>query len=623
MSTVRVVPANDGSWKVAGARTIPTGVRIERRAPPTESEAGSEARMAGNAVFGTPPPTRVRAGSPMAPPSAHVPSRAALRAVLHRLACPSCQTVGKLVLNGTHGTRRSARCTFQKAGGRICGRNWAGLPLATAVEVAWSDLQAEVSSEKEDEAGEAEPEDGSDIGKETDMAAPSIRPRALSLETDLMETPEAVTLAGQVTVLMATLGRSQEMQLKSQVMLGRAQEMQSELQGLLNAERERADKLAASLRGVEEKLKQHIQDTMSPGGEVAVRPPKEVQEARPSFADILKQQQSGANAQAQASASAQAQLQARARYPVQTLDLMRRELQKIGALPPARETPTWRMVTATYFQNLSRCPVGKLRAIIRSAVHHDAAIAASFIGRNVVEILCTRNWTTRLTAFLETMGAKALLDYQPTSEPAGPGRQARNTAGNNAACIARWKRELSSCPGRARSWYQASLDKVQEEGSEPQEAADSPEGSSIVEPEAVEADVPHGADEVACRNGDRGAETFGPTNEDGLMGPHIAEAESETARGSSSPTLDITTSGHPHIVSSPNTTGTADSSDDSENGPFDPDEALASALSSELDDPSNTAVGCQTNDTCDWADGCELVEAPPQVASRKSGPPTN
>jgi hypothetical protein len=100
---------------------------------------------------------------------AHVTSGAALRAVFHRLPCPSCQTVGKLVLNSTNGTRRSARCTFQKAGGRICGRNWTGLLLATAVENAWKELQAEVSSEKEDEAEDTEHEDGSDTGNEASM----------------------------------------------------------------------------------------------------------------------------------------------------------------------------------------------------------------------------------------------------------------------------------------------------------------------------------------------------------------------------------------------------------------------------------------------------------------------
>jgi hypothetical protein len=85
MSTVRVIPTNDGSWNVAGARMIPTGVRIERRALSTEKETGSAESMAGNSVFGTPPATRVRAGLPMAPRSAQVPSRAVLRAVLHSL----------------------------------------------------------------------------------------------------------------------------------------------------------------------------------------------------------------------------------------------------------------------------------------------------------------------------------------------------------------------------------------------------------------------------------------------------------------------------------------------------------------------------------------------------------
>jgi hypothetical protein len=223
------------------------------------------------------------------------------------------------------------------------------------------------------------------------------------------------------------------------------------------------------------------------------------------------------------------------------------------------ETPNWRMVTATYFQNLSRCLMGKLRAIIRNAVHHDAAIAASFIGRNVVEILCTRNWSTRLTAFLGTMGGKALPDNKPTSESAGPGPQARSTVGNNAACIARWKRELSSCPGLARSRYQSSLDKVQEEGSEPQEAADGHEEDSNVEPVAVEEEVPHDDDTVASSTDDGDVdETVGPTNKDGPTGPGSAEEEYETASAIPSPALYHTTSGHSHTAGSPNTTGTAD-----------------------------------------------------------------
>jgi hypothetical protein len=146
-----------------------------------------------------------------------------------------------------------------------------------------------------------------------------------------------------------------------------------------------------ALREVKENLQLYQQETTNPGSASAVLLLEKLPEPRMPFADIMKQQQGAAKAQAQAPANVQAQSHARATCPVQALQLMRRELQKIGALPPARETPAWKMVTANYFQTLSRCPVGKLRAIIRSAVHHDAAIAASFIGRNVVEVLCTRS----------------------------------------------------------------------------------------------------------------------------------------------------------------------------------------------------------------------------------------
>jgi hypothetical protein len=55
-----------------------------------------------------------------------------------------------MVMNGTHGNRRSVICKATRAGGRVCGRSWAGLALAKSVDMAWKALPEEMAAEQDD-----------------------------------------------------------------------------------------------------------------------------------------------------------------------------------------------------------------------------------------------------------------------------------------------------------------------------------------------------------------------------------------------------------------------------------------------------------------------------------------
>jgi hypothetical protein len=430
-TAVRVVPAPDGSWGVAGspitraqhARLDQSGVRRD------------------SAVFFTPPCTRKSAAELTVPPSAHVPSRVGLSVTMHKLACPSCRVTGQLVLNGTHGIRRSVKCKAPKPGGRVCGRNWAGKALAQAVEVAWNDIQEDMLAEQEDPEVADIDSDGDEKGlSEDDGADPggAPRPRTTAGRDVLPET--GYVMQGYIDQL-AAMNVNLE---RSQTLLARSQEMQADLQGLLTAERRRADQLAAALSEAQEELRHKISIPNAEQAQVT-QPAVPAQVQRPSFAAIVRRQQ---------------QEKSQAVRPTEKNNLhenMRTELRRIGAITAPPSAPTWRGMTAVYFRNLNRCPVGQLRAIIRSAVHRDAAIGLSFIGRNVAEILCARNRTTDLTQFLESMGAKPMPDYRPDVENTAVGR-GTDQAGNRNACLARWGRELETCPVRARTWYQECID---------------------------------------------------------------------------------------------------------------------------------------------------------------------
>jgi hypothetical protein len=119
-------------------------------------------------------------------------------------------------------------------------------------------------------------------------------------------------------------------------------------------------------------------DTQQP---IRVNPP--TVERIVSFADIVVQH-----------------TQERVLIPPNSEDELNEEMRKIRAIEPARTTPRWRSIKAVYFRNLRRCPIGKLRAIIRTAVHQDAANSISLLGRNVMEIFCTRNRVTIFSRFL-------------------------------------------------------------------------------------------------------------------------------------------------------------------------------------------------------------------------------
>jgi hypothetical protein len=206
----------------------------------------------GVSVFETPPRSRLLEAM-SAPPSAHVPSRVGLRTVLHKLCCPTCGVAGKLVMNGSHGTRRIVRCKAAQTGGRVRGRSWTGLALAKAVDVAWNLLQDEMAAEQE-EIAEAEQKEASDGSKEMEGEA-----LVASSNPQLTQTrhPEWIAeeleiadggLVGQIALLNDNLSRSQEL-------LARAQNIHEELQRLLTAERQRSDQLAEALRVADSKLR--------------------------------------------------------------------------------------------------------------------------------------------------------------------------------------------------------------------------------------------------------------------------------------------------------------------------------------------------------------------------------
>jgi hypothetical protein len=431
MSTVRAVPAPDGAWRVAGAPMT--------RSPMVRSVYCDGRR--GVSVFETPPRSRMLAAEMMAPPSAHLPSRVGLRTVLHKLCCPTCGVAGKLVMNGSHGTRRSVRCKAVQTGGRVCGRSWTGLALAKAVDVAWNLLQDEMAAEQEGlaEVEQKEASDGSEEMEGEALVASSnphlTQTRHPEWIAEALDTADG-GLIGQIAILNDNLSRSQEL-------LARAQNMQEELQRLLTAERQRSTQLAEALRVADSRLRANetlvtVADPPTSNVEPTAEPPVQ----RPSFSEIVRRQQ-------QRHQTVQLNV---------SEEILRAELRRIGAIAPPSTTPLWRGVTAVYFRNLQRCPVGQLRAIIRSAVHQDAAIGISFIGRNVAEILCTKNRVPSLTRFLEAMGAKPMLDYRPDTD--GTTGRGSMHEGNLSACIGRWKRELATCPPRARIWYNERIETV-------------------------------------------------------------------------------------------------------------------------------------------------------------------
>jgi hypothetical protein len=430
-AVVRAIPADDGSWRVAGA-------------PLTRSQRARSVRGDGErvvSVFETPPTARTRlvAAEPTLPPSVHVPSRAGLRAVLHQLMCPSCGEVGQMVMNGTHGTRRSVRCKATRAGGRVCGRSWAGLALAKSVDMAWKTLQEEMATEQDaclsDEDGsdggatDGFVEDGECGDRDTAVEFPHPAPRVVPTERLVPESPTE-DLFDQLSALNNNLARTQEL-------LAKALDIQAALQENFQTERNRADQLAELLRIAENKLSQGQGPIVSPAtsGPVATFATPVLNPPKPSFADAVRHRVATDQPET---------------HPG---EFMRNELRRIGAIAPIPGTPQWRSVTSLYFRNIMRCPVGQLRAILRGAVHHDAAIAVSFIGRNVVEILCTKNRASSLINFLEAMSAKVMPDFKPEAESSERGRNGHSTTSNRTACLLRWRKELKTCPVRARAWY--------------------------------------------------------------------------------------------------------------------------------------------------------------------------
>jgi hypothetical protein len=436
-AVVRAIPADDGSWRVAGA-------------PLTRSQRARSVRGDGErvvSVFETPPTARTRmvAAEPTLPHSAHVPSRAGLRAVLHQLMCPSCGEVGRMVMNGTHGARRSVRCKATRAGGRVCGRSWAGLALAKSVDMAWKTLKEEMAAEQDeclsdDLDSDGEDPDGSvangDCGnRDVIVEHPHPVPRTVATERVGLEgTTES--LADQLSALNKNLARTQEL-------LSKALDIQAALQENFQTERNRADQLAESLRIAKNELSKYQGPIVGPGTPVPAETPVTLvlNPPRKTFADAVRHRMTTAQPETHSE------------------ELMRNELRRIGAIAPIPGTPQWRSVTPIYFRNIMRCPVGQLRAIIRSAVHHDAAIAVSFIGRNVAEILCTRNRGPSLIRFLEAMSAKVIPDFKPEAESAERGSR-NNPASNRTACILRWEKEIKTCPARARLWYTTRLAEV-------------------------------------------------------------------------------------------------------------------------------------------------------------------
>jgi hypothetical protein len=436
-AVVRAIPADDGSWRIAGA-------------PLTRSQRARSVRGDGErvvSVFETPPTARTRmvAAEPIMPPSVHVPSRAGLRAVLHQLMCPSCGEVGQMVMNGTHGTRRSVRCKATRAGGRVCGRSWAGLALAKSVDMAWKTLQEAMAAEQDECLSDDLGSDGGDPDGFVANGECGNRDVAVSFPHPVLRTVETKqigldstteSLADQLSSLNKNLARTHEL-------LAKALDIQAALQENFQKERNRADQLAESLRIAENELGKCQGPTTSSGTAVPSMNPATIvpDPPRKTFADAVRHRVPPAHPE-----------------PLPE-EFMRNELRRIGAIAPIPGTPQWRSVTPLYFRNIMRCPVGQLRAIIRGAVHHDAAIAVSFIGRNVAEILCTKNRAPSLIRFLEAMSAKVMPDFKPEAE--SPERGSRNnTTSNRTACLLRWGKEIKTCPARAREWYTTRLAEV-------------------------------------------------------------------------------------------------------------------------------------------------------------------
>jgi hypothetical protein len=425
MGTARAGSPDDDVCGRAAGTSASIGVEMVSQAPIEDRQTSW--------VFETPPSKRPCSDSPSAPPSTHVPSRIGLRTVLHKLVCPSCSEAGSLVLNGTHGTRRSVRCKATKPGGRVCGRSWAGVALSRAVDAAWHEVNTEGRQELMEQEEEVEDHaSGSPRGADKlDLEAKVL------LVRDGNETRNEVLDAIQIGIT-EQLALLNENLASSQALMRGAQQLQEETVRLLETERRRVVDLTKALAMTEARCRQLENDKKQPTWE---KPP--TVERPVSYADIVVQR-----------------TQERVSIPVSSQDELREEMRKIGAIEPARATPRWRGITAVYFRNIRRCPIGKLRAIIRTAVHQDAAIAISFLGRNVVEILCTRNRETPLSRFLESMGAQAMPDFRPEAEAIQPKGSEKAHEGNLHACRTRWAREKETCPVRARKWYCDRLDEI-------------------------------------------------------------------------------------------------------------------------------------------------------------------
>jgi hypothetical protein len=180
--------------------------------------------------------------------------------------------------------------------------------------------------------------------------------------------------------------------------------MQAELQVNFQVERSRAGQLAESLTIAEGNLSKCHGPIGTTGTTVTLVDTATIEPDPPgkSFADVSRHQV--ATAQPETCSE----------------EFMRKHLRRICTIDPNSWCTPVAECHLPLLPKHHAIPGRTAESYYPWPVHHDAAIAVLFIGRNVAAILCTRNSAPSLTSFLAAMGAK---DYLVSSR-----RQSRQNA---------------------------------------------------------------------------------------------------------------------------------------------------------------------------------------------------
>lgn len=114
-----------------------------------------------------------------------------------------------------------------------------------------------------------------------------------------------------------------------------------------------------------------------------------------------------------------------------------------------QQKPRPSLVTV-YFRNVPRGPLGTLRKALLLSLCKWTVVGFSFIGNNILEVLCHRPLVNRLVSTMAVLRRHHLDSYGPT----GSNTNATNNVAHSNTCYRRWNWcALRSTSPAAKSWY--------------------------------------------------------------------------------------------------------------------------------------------------------------------------